>query len=259
MWVEESTRTLQTIWIAWCIGGLLALGVAIFYLWPLDWNIARRQKVDWAWIQKGVGQSLIFLGATLALRGIESVDRFFIEFYHSTSMVGVYTFYAGIANIIFTFISTGIFMIYHPLIVKSFQQQDYVTYQRAFRRMAVLTATGILVIAVMASGGVFILLYFINQPIYEMYLPVFFLLLASVSMIVISQLPHYGLYVRRQDKSILFSSLLSFAVALILNALWVPAYHIYGAALSTLVAMIFLALSKYILLVRYTRRHPCHV
>lgn len=258
MWFEDFARSLQAIWIAWFIGGALAFCATIFFLWPLDWSIAYQQKINWIWIRKGVGQSFIFLCATLSLRGIESADRFFIEFFHSTKLVGVYTFYAGIANVVPTFVTTGILMIYYPNVVKNYQQEDYVSYSKNFARMALLTIITTLCIAVIATGGIFFVLRFVNKPLYAKHLPVFFLLLCSASMFTISQLPHWGLYVRHLDKSLLFCSLGSLMIVLLLNGILVPSYHIYGAALSTFFAMIFLFLSKYFFLFTFNRHHPAN-
>lgn len=251
IWYSEALRTLETVWIGWLSGDLLAVGVAIWFLRKLNWKKARQEKINWAWIIRGTRNSLLFLGATLAMRGMEFADRFFIEFYHGKTLLGVYSFYASIANIVLIFLQTGVLALYHPLLIRSFQAQDYTNYKKTFYRMGMFTLASMIGLSFISGIGIMGILWFVAKPVYNEYLTIFYWLLLNVNIMALSLLPHYGLYVRGQDRSLLLSSLAALAVAVLLNSLWVPTWHVYGAVFSTLIAMFTLMFLKYLFLWYY--------
>jgi O-antigen/teichoic acid export membrane protein len=222
--------------------------VAFWFLRKLNWKETRQKKVNWHWIMGGVKNSLLFLGATLAMRGMEFADRFFIEFYHGKTLLGIYSFHASIANIVLIFLQTGVLAIYHPLLIRSFQNQDYLTYKKTFYRMIIFTLLSMVSLSFLSGIGILGILWFIEKPIYDDYLNIFFLLLLNTNIMALSLLTQYSLYVRRQDRGILVSRIAAFAVVLLLNSLFVPEWHLYGAAFSTLIAMFILMTLNYLLL-----------
>jgi O-antigen/teichoic acid export membrane protein len=70
-------------------------------------------------------------------------------------------------------------------------------------------------------------------------------MLGAVALLTLSYIPHYGLYVRRKDKTIIGTAIAALVVALVVNAVLVPAYGVNGAAWATFSAMATLCVLKF--------------
>ena len=80
------------------------------------------------------------------------------------------------------------------------------------------------------------LLYVVDQPIYYAHLPVFWVLLGSTAIKMIVYIPHFDLFVRRNDRAIFVASVGAGITAIAMNALLVPGIGILGAAIATSIA-----------------------
>jgi len=238
--VEPETRSLAFIWSGWIVGVSASLIVSVYYLRAMDWRQCLTTPVNWPWIKSGVRNSLIFFSATISMVSVQFVDRFFIQHYLGEAMVGVYTFYANIANVVQTFVFTGIIAILYPKIVSAYQDGRMEEYRVHMRKMGFGAVGGALLLSACAAIGIAPILHIVNKPIYGDYLPVFWIMLASITTMVIGSIPYYGLFVRRGDRYILTSTIIAVAVTLSLNFILVPVYGIRGAAFSSLSGFIIL-------------------
>lgn len=244
MFQSPETRDLTSLWITWAVSVVLSLTLAAYWLRDLDWSAAFEATVDWRWIRKGALIALPFLGGTLALRGILTVDRYVLQHYWGNEAVGVYTFYANIANAIQVFVDTGVITLLYPRIVAAFQQGQTEEYRRLMRRLT----TGIILLVsllfAVAAVSIYPILGLLQKPIYTAYLPAYWVLLTAMAIMAFGMIPHYALYVRRLDKAIVNSTVVGFGVALVSNMLLVPTYGILGAAVSTLAGMLTITALK---------------
>ena len=236
--------TLSNILKAWSVGAGLSVVFGGYYLKNLDWGEVRFHDVNWMWIKKGITTSLYFLGASIFIKAIEYADRFFIQFYHGEDLVGVYTFFISLANVIQTFAYTGIVAILFPPIVSAYQSGDMTRYRENLEKMAYYLVGSVLVYLLSAYFLLEYILQLVDKPIYREYVSSYWIMVSSVSFLVISLIPHYALYVRKLDRSIFYLTGVSLVIVLILNYLLVPDMKVIGAALSTLTGMIFLFVSK---------------
>jgi O-antigen/teichoic acid export membrane protein len=69
-------------------------------------------------------------------------------------------------------------------------------------------------------------------------------MLGTVSLLTLSYIPHYALFVRHLDKTIIWGTFAALAVAIIANSLLVPTYGLNGAAFATLSSMATLVIIK---------------
>ena len=250
----EDALSLTLIWMFWGFGALSSLALAARALKHLPWKNVLSISVDWGWLRLGVKGSLPFFGSTVALLGIQYADRYFLQNFHGEAMVGVYTFFANIANLIQVFIYTGVIMILYPRIVSAYQRQKMTDYRALMRRMALSVVCGVVILSVLAALGIGPLLYLVDKEIYTNHLPIFWIMLGTVTLLTLSHIPHYALYVRRYDRAIVGSTVLALVVAVTGNALWVPGLGVRGAAWATFGAMVALCIMKYACLLRVRGR-----
>ena len=245
MLLADDLRTLPFIWSGWIVGVLISIGLTAFGLRKMSWGESRRISIDWTWMKNGLKVSLPFFMATLSFVAIQYADRYFLQHYWGEAMVGVYTFYASIANTIHIFVFTGIIMLLYPRIISAYQQGRLDEYRALMKKMSWGIIGGVVVLVLGAAVLITPVLKLVGKQIYIDHLGIFWIMLASVAILVIAYIPHYSLFVRKHDKAIVISAVSALIVGLVANSVLVPRYGLTGAALATCCSMATLALIKF--------------
>ncbi len=238
----DDWRDLTIVWIGWAIGSALGIVLIVRYLLDLPWKGLASVPVNWIWLWSGLRNALIFLLASSSLLLVTYLDRFFLQAYFDEGTVGVYVFFNQIANVVQTFVNTGIIMILYPRILSAFQAGDYSGYRTLMRRMARGSIAAAVILACGCAVAVVPLLAWLDRPAFGDAMPVIWIMLVTACVSIASLGPYYALYVRRRDRLILAAHGAALAVAVGANYLLVPTYGIYGAAAATLFAFLLLAL-----------------
>ncbi|RKX22201.1 MAG: hypothetical protein DRP35_02515 [Candidatus Zixiibacteriota bacterium] len=250
---EPDLRELPTIWFGWVIGIILSIILACYALRKLPWNIIFEKSVDWGRIKKGISISLPLLVATLAFVTMQHLDRIFLKIYYSEAEVGVFTFFFNIANVAQVAIFTGVIMIIYPKLIESFQKKDFDQYKLSMRKMMKGIVLGLVILIIGELISIKPVLKLVNKEIFNDNLNIFYLMLVNTSLLAISYIPHYSLFVRKMDFSIIFSTLVALVVAVIANFILVPAYGMVGAAFSTMTGFAVILILKSINAFRHRR------
>jgi O-antigen/teichoic acid export membrane protein len=232
----EDLRDLTVIWVGWVVGAGFGIALVGWALSHLPWHTVRGVPVDWRWIGRGVRNALVFLLATTSLLLTTYLDRFFLQSHFNPDVVGVYVFYNQMANVVQTFVNTGVTMILYPRVVAAFQAGDLPLYKDLMRRMAAGGIAAAVVLAVLAALAINPLLLWLDRPAFGDSMPVFWIMLATSVLSILSLGPYYALYARRRDRLILAAHLGALVVAIAGNALLTPRFSVYGAASATLAA-----------------------
>ncbi|MBN1211035.1 MAG: polysaccharide biosynthesis C-terminal domain-containing protein [candidate division Zixibacteria bacterium] len=244
---EPDTRHLPMAWLGWIIGASASMILSFLSLRNLPWRIALQTPVDWAWVKKGLKVSLPLLCSTISFVGIQNLDRYFLKYYYGESAVGIYTFHYSIANLVNIVIYTGLIMILFPKLVSSFQQEDYVKYRAVMKKMTIGIIGGIFILVLLTLVFINPVLQIMNKQIYTENLDILFLLLINVCLLVVAYIPHYALFVRKLDRSIIISNVCALVVAVCANFLLVPRFGLTGAAYATMTAMATMFIMKVIM------------
>ena len=249
----DATRDLDFILGGWLIGVTLSLLLTGKYLSCYNWAGVFKQPVDRYWVRQGIRVSLVFFFAVLSIKIMEFSDRYFIRYFFDDSHVGVYTFFANIANVVQTFVYAGVISIIFPKLIQAYQNKNYQEYRQLLKNMALLSIMGVAIVSVLIVLFVSPVLTFIGKEVYVNNLQVLWIMIGTMGVIVIGFLPHYGLYVRSMDTAILLASVLASIVAILMNVILVPRYGLVGAASSTLIGATTLITAKYALLLMNSR------
>lgn len=252
-WSLPDLRQLPFIWTCWAAGGAASLVLAFAQLRKLPWSALRGEPIDLTWIRNGMQTALPFLMATLSFQLLNYADRYFLQHFRGEEAVGVYTFFAGIANVIHVIVFTGVCQILFPRLISSYQSGQFDTY-RHNRQLLTRGIIGLgLVLGILALVLIRPVLDFLNRPVYTSEIDVFMIMVGSVVALCLSYIPHYALFVRRHDRPIIVVGILALVVALGMNTLLVPRMGIPGAAWATFTAMGFLLVTKSLAAVYYAR------
>jgi len=238
---DDSFRSINVFWAGWFVGTLISVLWAIYFLRGYEYKLYRERKIDWDWIRHGFKVSFPFFIATLAILGIHYADRYFLKLYYGEATVGIYTFFANIANVLPIFVFTGVAAILYPKMIASFQQGKIDEYRARMRKMMLGTISGTVVVGIMMMLAIKPVLYLVGKEVYANEITVFWILIGSSAMLALSYIPHYGLFVRQRDKQMIVATVIATVVAVIGHRIFVPTYGLHGAAFVSMTAMATMA------------------
>lgn len=239
---EPATRNLEAVMALWTGAGMCAATVGLLKLKALRMG-GWEEKVDWRWIKKGIAVSTMFLIATLALRGVQTIDRYWLEALNGIDMVAAYVLLLGVASTLLVFLDAGVFAFAYPSLIKHNNEKQY---EVARRKVRIMLAQTLLLSAGFAVVSWFSLPYLLNwigNPVYLGTMDLYPWLLSAMALNAIGMVPHYGLYARGCDKPIVYShisSLIAFIAFTWIISLRTPELAIpIGINLSFLIILIW--------------------
>lgn len=211
MFLEPDARHLDVVLAAWVAGDLLALGFAVHRLWRLDiagWH----KKIDWGWIGTGLKVAIPFLGATLAIRAVFTLDRYWFEALAGLDVLGAYVLFMGISNALMSFLDAGVFSFIYPGLVGAWQRQETVAFRRGLRKLLLQTTMLSGLFALLAFLLIAPLLAWLDKPLYLEQRELFPWILLSTLLYALSMIPHYALYAQGRDRPIIHSHVASLPI-----------------------------------------------
>ena len=208
---DPSSRHLQTVMVLWAVAGLAAAVAGVWKVRKLRMG-GWRDALDLHWVRRGIAVSAAFLLATLALRGIQTFDRYWLESLGGIEIVAAYVLYFGVASTLLTFLDAGLFAFTYPALIQLHHDQKTDVAHAKVRQMLGLT--------ILLSGGFALvswlllpyLLLWINNPVYSDAINLYPLLLLAMIVNAVSMVPHYALYARGHDRPIIHSHIAAFII-----------------------------------------------
>lgn len=206
MFVEPDTRSFESVLVSWSIGGILAFFLAVYRINCLQlsrWS----EKINWGWILKGLKVAVPFVVATLALRAILTIDRFWFEELQGLETLGAYVLFIGISGALISFLDAGVFSFNYPILIAAHSRGDFLGFKTCLKQIFWLTILLTSSFTITTMLVVEPLLMLINKPIYMEHIWLFPWLLATTVLYVLSMIPHYALYAQEMDAPIIYSHL----------------------------------------------------
>lgn len=214
MILDTRSRHLEAVMALWASAGAVAAWIGIRKLRQLrigGW----RAPTDWRWIKKGIAVSTAFLVATLALRGIQTIDRYWLEALGGIEMVGAYVLLLGVASTMMVFLDAGVFAYAFPVLIKHNHDKEHTAAHAKVRRMLYQTLVFAAAFGIVSCLLLPYLLSWTGNPVYKNSLHWYPWLLMAMTLNAIGMVPHFALYARGCDKPIIHShigALLGFLV-----------------------------------------------
>ena len=236
---------IQKILFLWLSGNIIAL----IYSMIISFN--KRNKIDltnfkWdkKWISTGIVISLPYILSTVSFKIIEFSDRYMIDYFMDKKAVGIYSFFANMANVLNIVLFTVVISVLYPVLVENIMQNNKDKFQQIFRQFKKeihLYAWGMIVILSIALP---LILVFIQKDIYLKDYYVFILLLAANYLLNISYIYHFVIYAYKKDLKILKATFAGAIINIVLNLILIPVAGIAGAAIATIIAFALILLLK---------------
>lgn len=235
MYFDSSVRNLNVVMALWVSAGVAAACTGIWKLKRLKthgWNL----PIDWAWIKKGIAVSAAFLIATLALRGVQTFDRYWIEALGGIEMVGAYVLLIGVAGTMLAFLDAAVFAFAYPTLIRLHHENKWEEAQKQIRTLFWQT---------LALSGIFgavswlvlpYLLVWIGNPLYQQSLHWYPWLLIAMTINALSMVPHFALYAQGKDKPIIHSHIAALIVFVAVTSIFSAKLNIQAVFLGLNIA-----------------------
>jgi O-antigen/teichoic acid export membrane protein len=208
MFFAPELRSLNVVLGAWTVGGIAALLLGAYRLNQLGiagWH----KKIDWSWIRKGLKVAIPLLVATLAIRGVFTLDRYWLGALAGLDILGAYVLFMGICNALMSFLDAGVFAFIYPGLISAYNKQDSDAFRQGLRKMLIQTLLLTIVFAAFAIVLITPLLNWLNKPLYFEHQDLFQWLLLATLLYAVGMVPHYALYAQGQDRPIIHSHIAS--------------------------------------------------
>jgi O-antigen/teichoic acid export membrane protein len=219
MAVEPATRSLDYVLGAWALAGLIAVLAGAYRLTQLGiggWH----KKVDWNWIATGLKVSIPLLVATLALRGVFTLDRYWLQSLGGLEIVGAYVLFMGISGTLMAFLDAGVFAFAYPGLIGAHQKKQPALFRQNLRKLLVQTCMLSAAFAVVSLLLLSPLLSWLGNPLYVAQQNLYPWVLIVMVLYALGMVPHYALYAQGLDRPIIDSHLASFLVFVITTGLF---------------------------------------
>jgi O-antigen/teichoic acid export membrane protein len=227
VWLLPEWRDLEFVLASWSIGSVIAVAGGLWCAWPA---VADSGRISWdaTLIKRGLVTGMLFLLATLCLRGLLTFDRYLLECFAGLEIVGAYTFYGGIAMAVMAFLESAVFVFRYPRMVHAWRHSKHQAYSGEWRRLRQQTVIGLaglvagaLVVAPLAAD-------LTGRMIYGEHLEILWIMLAAVAFQALGMIPHYGLYAMHRDRWILLAHAVGLAMFLAAAGALSPSWPVLG-------------------------------
>lgn len=208
---DANFRQLEFVFGAWTVGGTLALVLGLWKLSQLGisgWH----QSIDWRWILKGLKIAVPLLVATLAIRGVFTLDRYWFDALTSREILGAYVLYIGVCGALMAFLDAGVFAFNYPGLIKAHNQGNRAAFHVGMHKLLIQTVVltfGFALLTVLAIGPI---LTWLGKPLYLEHQALLYWLLFAIALYGVGMVPHYGLYAQGKDEPIIHSHIASLIV-----------------------------------------------
>jgi len=253
LWLRSDWRDVELVLALWSAGSSIALVAGLWFVRPA---LSGSGRVRWdpLLIHRGLRTGLVFLAATLCLRGLLTFDRYFLKQFAGLEVVGAYTFYGGIAMAVMAFLEAAVFVFRYPRMVHAWRHGDHETYTAEW--WCLLYQTAIVLAALVAGAAILAPLVadLTGRAIYAEHLEILWVMLVAVTFQALGMIPHYGLYAMHRDRWILLAHAGGLAVFLVAAAVLGPAWPVFGVPTAVAVGFAGVFLVK-LLAYGYHYRH----
>lgn len=249
LWLAPAHRNLDFVLAAWVGGGGIAcaIGVArLRHLAPGSLTCA----INWAWIRRGLRVAFPFVLGTLSLRAFYTFDRYWVEALGGLEVLAAYALFIGIANAIMSFLDAAVFSFCYPVLVAAANDGDQSRFKNKLQGLFIQT---LIFTAMLSVAALFLAKPVVLSLQHDVYIQYFGLLhwtILATALFALSMVPHYGLYARRQDRSIVLCHLCSLPVFFVSVFALSGPLGVLAVPIAMAVSFLFLLIFKSILFCR---------
>lgn len=211
MATDLENRNLGVVFELWAIAGIIALCLGTIKLWHLrtgGWLL----RIDWRWVKRGVLVSSSLLLATLAVRGVNTIDRYWISDLGGAEMLAAYVIMQSIASALTLFLESTLFSFLYPKLIVLTHERELKKAHHYVKKAYSSVLISCLLFSLLSILALPHIFQWLDNPAYTRfsYLYPFILLISGLN--ALGAVSNFGLYARGENNHIVFSSIGSLVV-----------------------------------------------
>lgn len=230
--------------VGWCTGSVLSFIIGINWILKKIPTNQPLLPINWKVLKEGLQKSLFFFIGTISFCGITTVDKYLIKIFTNSSEVGVYSFFYMLTIVINTLIEAGIINQILPDLIKIYNKGNLIMFDALYQKMKKKVFISIFIFFSLSTIFINFLIKFLNKNSFLEYISLYYILELTVAIQIIGLIPHYKLFIMKEDSIIVYSTFISFVFFVIVACIITPIYGVYGTALSLLLTFILLLFLK---------------
>ncbi|UXY15550.1 hypothetical protein N8I74_00605 [Chitiniphilus purpureus] len=253
MALHPPARSVFTVLACWLGGSALGVLLGAAPLARLRWRGVAGVPVDRGWLLGGLRVAAVFLAGTLLLRVPLIADRYLLDLFADRAVVGVYTFFFGIAAAIPQLLEASVIAQRYPRLVEAHKTGRPAELARLRRNMLREVSGVTLALSLLCLLLIHPLLRYIGRVEYEAHWPVLLLLVLANGLSVVSLAWHYHLYAAGRDRAIFAANAVSVAVFVLAALALTPSLGILGMGVALTTAALAQACCRWMASRRLSR------
>ena len=241
LWVfMPQTRTVESVLVAWMIGGAGSVIASLWLLRNLPWKDLGTIPIEWDKVRADVIKCLpIWIGG-LGLSGGAYIDRFIVAHFLGLKQAGIAAFYFSFTYSLLALVQSGVLTIAYPKMIKFNQAGDAAGFWKESREVGMSVAVFAALISIGIGITVPVIGHLIHREEYVTYAPVLWLMLVGIFIRSNADTLYYVLFARHQDTPVWLGNLLFLVPAFGFNALLVPFVGLIGIGIGSILAAVLL-------------------
>ncbi|HCA5261572.1 TPA: hypothetical protein MW256_003788, partial [Acinetobacter baumannii] len=104
MYLNIVNKNIENILYAWAVADFTCLIMGVYIIAKIIDFPFEKSKVDFYWIKKGIIICIPFLIGTLAIRGVSTFDKIWLQKYFSQEFLASYSFFSSFSTVVFTIV-----------------------------------------------------------------------------------------------------------------------------------------------------------
>lgn len=227
MYSNDYYKDLIYVFLFWVLGNLIAIlyGSFVFIRQkPEGW----RKKTDWSWIIRGIKTAFPLLLATLSIRGIYTLDKYWFEHLTSLEILGAYILFIGMTNALLSFLDAAVFMYTYPTLIGAFNSGSKRAFTEELKKTTFYTVFICLIFTLCSFFVLPIITTWLGDSVYSNNIGLFWSLLLATFIFCLGHIPQYILYSTGNDRPIFQSHVLGFIIFVISTFLAMQFTYLYA-------------------------------
>lgn len=233
-----NVNEILSLWLVSNIGGIfISLLQSVLY----SKTTFKELKINWSFIKVGISVCFLFFIGTIALKSIEYVNRYMVEFILGEENTAIFIFYSNIAMSVTMYINAAVVTFELPLLLESTTKENQNQQIKKFERALLVQ---LVFISVLICTAIFPLLKWQGTEEYRQHVYILFFLLAGVFLMNYSLCYHFYLYNLKKDKLIVLQTFVLCLVNLLLTFLFTKYFKLPGAGISFAITGLFMLILR---------------
>lgn len=225
-------RNLETLFLFWLVGGVVAFMGAFLAIRKWPWHQARlnlREGILWTIRETRAARALYISGVceTLSMHS----DRFIVTALLGPETTGIYVFFLQIGTALANLHYSGVVQMSRPAFVRTAAESPPRLLHLFWKtsRIAFLSTA---LFSVVALAGIDYFLSLVNKQALSEWTVLFYFVLISFNLNVFAELQKMAMYALHADRAIMRLTVIKFVIAIALLASFIALFGLIGAGIS---------------------------